>query len=119
MPNYWEQFGKQTHSFWNGVREGIKAYAVWKDGDQLVGIMRQPIKEVFREIEAAVNSNLSVDPLHYAAMKYLDETGQMPDVKHWEMMKAKCDVLVELIENNALVYLYDIDEIAREKLEEL
>ena len=35
-----------------GMKNGIREYAVWKDGEQLVGIMRRPIREVFDALDA-------------------------------------------------------------------
>lgn len=32
--------------FLEGVIEGIRLYAIWKDGEQLVGCMQKPLKTV-------------------------------------------------------------------------
>lgn len=54
-PRYWFQppFYDRSPSFWAGVREGIKAYAVWRNGEQEVGIMQTPLKDVLTEVDAA------------------------------------------------------------------
>lgn len=51
----WRGLGRRSPDFWDGVREGIKMFAVWKDGEQFVGIMATPIQEVFDEIETVIN----------------------------------------------------------------
>ena len=58
MKNYWEQFDNPDPEFWKGVKVGVEAYAVWKDGGQFVGLMDTPLKEVYAEIdEAALKSD--------------------------------------------------------------
>lgn len=52
----WRDLGRRTPDFWAGVFEGIRMFSVWKDGDQLVGIMRTPIKEVFAEIKEVIET---------------------------------------------------------------
>jgi hypothetical protein len=34
-----------------GLKEGIRRYAIWKDGVQMVGVMQRPLSEVLREIK--------------------------------------------------------------------
>lgn len=51
----WRSLGRRSPEFWDGVREGIRMFAVWKDGQQVVGCMPTPIEEVFGEIEAVIN----------------------------------------------------------------
>ena len=55
MGKYWFQqlYYDRSPGFWHGVREGITAYAIWKDGTRVVGCMERPIKEVMEEIGAA------------------------------------------------------------------
>lgn len=50
MDNYWGSFGPRSQDFWDGVTEDIKAFAVWKDGEQFVGIIRKPLSEVLAEL---------------------------------------------------------------------
>jgi hypothetical protein len=38
-------------SYRAGVKEGVQRYAVWKDGEQLVGIMREPLGSVLARID--------------------------------------------------------------------
>jgi len=42
-----------------GIKEGIRRYVVWKNGQQFVGVMQQPLKEVLASIddEIVVRSN--------------------------------------------------------------
>lgn len=49
--SYWQQFGPRSKDFWDGIKDGTRAYAVWNDGEQLVGIMKTPLQEVFDEID--------------------------------------------------------------------
>lgn len=35
-------------AFLSGVIEGIRLYAVWKNGAQLVGVMQRPLAEVIK-----------------------------------------------------------------------
>jgi len=47
---YWEEmYGKRTKDFIEGVIAGVKAFAIWKDGEQFVGIQKQPLKEAIAE----------------------------------------------------------------------
>ena len=51
MHNYWkEMYGERSNEFILGVIAGVEAYAVWKDGRQVVGIMEQPLVEVIQKI---------------------------------------------------------------------
>ena len=38
--------------FRKGLKFGIGLYAVWKDGEQLVGIMHHPLSKVLAEVDA-------------------------------------------------------------------
>jgi len=53
MSNYWELLGNRSPDFWAGVKEGVTAYGIWRDGEQLVGCMEQPLKEVLADIDEA------------------------------------------------------------------
>ena len=35
-----------------GMKNGVREYAVWKDGEQLVGVMRRPLREVLGALDA-------------------------------------------------------------------
>jgi len=49
---YWRRlYGKRSQDFIDGVIAGVEAYAVWKDGEQLVGVARQPLAEAIKEIQ--------------------------------------------------------------------
>lgn len=54
MGDYWEQYKDKSEDFWEGVKQGIKAYAIWKDGKRYVGIMRTPIEDDYAEINAII-----------------------------------------------------------------
>jgi hypothetical protein len=48
---YWEEmFGSQPLTFIEGVIEGVKAYAIWKNGTRVVGCMEEPLNDVIEEI---------------------------------------------------------------------
>ena len=36
-------------SFIRGLMEGIRLYAIWENGEQLVGCLKKPLKEVLQE----------------------------------------------------------------------
>ena len=41
--NYWkEMYGARTKDFLDGVIAGVEAFAVWKDGKEVVGILENP-----------------------------------------------------------------------------
>lgn len=50
---YWKDTCGESKSrdFINGVKRGVEAFAVWKDGAQYVGIMQTPMIEVWDAIE--------------------------------------------------------------------
>ena len=35
-----------------GLEEGIRTYAIWKDGTQVVGCLETPLKEVLKEVRS-------------------------------------------------------------------
>ena len=50
--NIWKElYGTRSEAFVEGVKAGIKMYAVWDSGELLVGIGRRPIKDVFKEVD--------------------------------------------------------------------
>ena len=50
--NYWkEMYGARTKDFLDGVIAGVEAFAVWKDGKEVVGILEKPLKEEIEEIK--------------------------------------------------------------------
>jgi hypothetical protein len=46
------RFGKRSEDFIEGVIAGVKAFAVWKDGREVVGILEHPLEKVIAEIRA-------------------------------------------------------------------
>lgn len=42
-----------------GMKNGIREYAVWKDGERLVGVMRVPLRHVLRELGAVAEPELA------------------------------------------------------------
>ena len=45
-----------------GYREGIIRNAVWNEGEQFVGVLRQPLAEVLEAIEAIAADLVPTDP---------------------------------------------------------
>lgn len=35
----------------NGMRDAITDYAIWKDGEQFVGALRRPLKDVITKVD--------------------------------------------------------------------
>ena len=50
---YWiDTYGKgRSKDFIDGVKAGVEAFAIWKEGTQYVGVMQKSLYEVFRDIE--------------------------------------------------------------------
>ena len=44
-----------------GLRRGIWLYAIWKDGQQVVGSMQRPLKEVFDDMKQIMEEYWPVD----------------------------------------------------------
>jgi len=44
-------YGPQNEDFIAGVKAGVRMFAVWKDGEQLVGVAKTPLEREFKEIE--------------------------------------------------------------------
>ena len=51
MSYFRDMYGARSKEFIEGVIAGIEAYAVSKDGEQVVGIMREPLKKVIEEVK--------------------------------------------------------------------
>lgn len=50
--DYWkDMYGKRTDDFINGVIAGIEAFAVWSGGKQVVGILKQPLRDAIKEVK--------------------------------------------------------------------
>ena len=47
-----KEFRIKRIGFLEGVIEGVRLYAVWKDGKQLVGIQQRPLESVLLPFEA-------------------------------------------------------------------
>lgn len=41
-----------------GMKNGIREYAVWKNGEQLVGALRRPLKEVLAAVDAVQDKDI-------------------------------------------------------------
>ena len=55
MNSYWkEMYGESSNEFILGVIAGVSAYAIWKDGIQVVGIRKQPLVEAIQEINESL-----------------------------------------------------------------
>jgi hypothetical protein len=79
MPSYWDYYQGRSQDFWDGVKEGITAYAIWRSGDQLVGCMERPLKEVLAEIDEVAKKS-SVDEV-------ANDSGKEEEVKEDGMGK--------------------------------
>lgn len=44
-------YGPRSRDFIEGVKAGVRMFAVWKDGKQFVGVMREPLEKMLEEIE--------------------------------------------------------------------
>lgn len=51
MGYFKDMYGERGEEFIKGVIAGIEAYAVWKDGKQVVGIMQEPLEKVIEEVK--------------------------------------------------------------------
>ena len=51
MSSYWEIYKEKSDDFIEGIIAGITAYAVWKDGKQLIGVSERLLKEEINEIK--------------------------------------------------------------------
>jgi hypothetical protein len=48
---WYEIYGYRSKEFINGVIAGIEMYAHWRNGQRIVGIMEEPLKEVIEEVK--------------------------------------------------------------------
>lgn len=52
MDGYFEDiYGKRSKEFIDGVIAGIEAFAIWKDGTQVVGCLEHPMKETIESVK--------------------------------------------------------------------
>jgi hypothetical protein len=59
-----KQFRRERIAFLDGVIEGITLYAVWSNGEQLVGCLRAPLQQVllpYVEEKTRIIKELSID----------------------------------------------------------
>lgn len=50
--NYWrEMYGARNREFIDGVIAGVTAFAIWKNGKQVVGILETPLEKEIKDIE--------------------------------------------------------------------
>ena len=47
-----------------GLKKGILEYATWKDGQEVVGIMRRPLLEVLAAVDAIPDNEILQGPLY-------------------------------------------------------
>jgi len=52
-----EVYGKRSKEFTDGVKAGIEMYAIWKDGEQLVGALQKPLKEALEDVDRELGGN--------------------------------------------------------------
>ena len=57
---WFDLYGPQSDDFIEGVIAGVEMYAIWKNGQQVVGIMETPLEIVTAEIKEQLGYNLSV-----------------------------------------------------------
>jgi len=46
-----DQYGVRNRDFIDGVKAGVKMFAVWQEGKQVVGVMERPLEKELAEIE--------------------------------------------------------------------
>ncbi len=49
-------YGARNKEFIDGVIAGVEAFAVWKDGKQLVGIFGKPLEEEIKDIKEGLGN---------------------------------------------------------------
>lgn len=50
--SYWrDMYGARTKDFIDGVIAGVEAFAVWKDGKEVVGVREKPLKKEIEDIK--------------------------------------------------------------------
>ena len=47
------EHGKPPPAYYEGVKDGIAMYAIWRNGAQYVGVLQRPIKDVFADVDKA------------------------------------------------------------------
>lgn len=47
-----QRFPGEEKFYKHGYKAGVAEYAVWKDGEQRVGVMQRPLRKVFDEIDS-------------------------------------------------------------------
>ena len=51
-PNYWrDMYGQRSKDFIEGVIAGVKGFAIWKEGKQVVGVLEIPLEKEIEEIK--------------------------------------------------------------------
>lgn len=64
IENYWRlMFGPRSEEFIEGVIAGVTAFAVWRDGREVVGIMQKPLKEEIAEIREGLGGEEKSEPM--------------------------------------------------------
>lgn len=51
--NYRNKIGNKD--FIEGIIEGVRAFAVWKEGKQMVGVMKRPLKDEIEDIKTELD----------------------------------------------------------------
>lgn len=54
------RFRKCSRDFIEGIIAGVEAFAVWKNGRQVVGILEKPLEEVVAEIKEELEAKKAV-----------------------------------------------------------
>lgn len=49
---------QEVQAFYRGVEEGIRRYAIYKNGQQFVGALQRPLAQVLAEVEQERDSEL-------------------------------------------------------------
>jgi len=53
---YWRDiYGEQSQDFIKGVIAGIEAYAIWKNGQQYVGVCKEKLEDVIKQVKQELN----------------------------------------------------------------
>jgi len=108
--NYWEQFGNQPQSFWDGVKAGVEAYSYYKDGTMYVGTTGNTFANAVSEIDAAAaQCKVHFGPFSSKAKQFLEAAGQWPE-KLDDQIAAIARILT-FMEDNALKMLEPYKEI--------
>jgi len=58
MKDYWrDKYGPRSEDFIEGVIAGVEAFAIWKDGKQMVGTLRIPLEKIIKEIKKELSES--------------------------------------------------------------